>query len=1114
MKSIRVIRLGLIIVALIVGFLIAGTVPAHAEGSKELTQNGGYRPYTERYGATTTGVQRQQLLHAAVNKGEHVLLGTSVTGASLTGGSYSAYPDSEIHVICKDNTGTLTGTEYWISVDTQASGNKTTVKKVVSGVLISTDEYAPGTGYIANHSMEASGPDKLSSGGYPAVDIASDTDGTFDIEIFSSSLSGVNPAMASVTSDNFASNQKGSTVAAWDITVTNSTEDQPINGRVWTNKLFLNMGGNKVGQDVLKSKVYVYTDDGFSYAVDFNGMDPYGFVFFANNRGLLYKNSDGTYQSLYHSVVTRDNQMNGLSEHNILLNLVPVTSDDSTYKIFFNTPDKALFPSATSKSFTGASNFKFKGTNSDKENTTFAGDGGTFSFDAADTSGATSYQLTMTFANGTTVLMGNKLNKGATNSVTWDGRDGKGNIVASSSEIKDIKLDFKGGETHFPFMDAENNKNGIKIQNITTGWPNTWTVYYDNVNDNTSRYSDGWSASINNWKTIAGGNNYSASGVSSENGAMKYSSSNQFDWANTGNQAALDMWTYVSDSVDNTWSVKIETQSTSISFKGTKKVSGRPLTSSYGFVVKEGTKTVATGKSNMTDGTITFTSIPYTTTGTHKYTVTETVGNDPNLQYDSSSYTVTVDVTMDSSGNLVAKATYPGGADGLTFTNVYTPDGTSYTIKATKDLVNQGAGTEKLSGDEFTFKLLDSNGNVLQQKKNDADGNIVFDSISYTKAGTYTYYVQEDTTGLPSTTNWVYDTSKHKVQVVVSDVSGTLKVTDVIEPQGGTVIKNLYRESDDSLIFWGTKNLTGRDLKAGEFEFKLYLKSITYKDASGKEVTENIDPDFTSPVHTADNDQTGAAIFSWISYDSIKSSDRATGDKYVYIIKETKGSEKGITYDSSSQEVDVNVKEVTENGTTRISATSSVPSSQGDVTFTNSYAPAPTTVSLSVNKRLTGSTLKKGQFAFYLYDQNGKIIDTATNAANGKVTFDALRFTKAGTYTYTVKEKNTGKTGFTYDKTCRTATVTVTDENASLMAKVTWKDSNNTFINKYTGNNNGGGGGTSNNNGGNSGGTSNNGGGTVNTGDDGGNMLAMWLSLLISSTALAYVLGRLREYCR
>lgn len=107
---------------------------------------------------------------------------------------------------------------------------------------------------------------------------------------------------------------------------------------------------------------------------------------------------------------------------------------------------------------------------------------------------------------------------------------------------------------------------------------------------------------------------------------------------------------------------------------------------------------------------------------------------------------------------------------------------------------------------------------------------------------------------------------------------------------------------------------------------------------------------------------------------------------------------------------------------------------------------------------LKGAELKAGQFSFELKSRDGKVMSTAKNAADGSVTFDALTFKQAGTYTFTVSEVDDGQAHVTYDKAVRKIVVTVSDEAADgtktgyLSARVSYEGDANVppvFTNSY-----------------------------------------------------------------
>jgi small nuclear ribonucleoprotein (snRNP)-like protein len=88
-------------------------------------------------------------------------------------------------------------------------------------------------------------------------------------------------------------------VTAWDVTVRAANgAEKP--GRAFANYLALNMGGNSTNnrQVFLDSQVFVQTRDGATYNLDLNGIDPYGFLFFANNKGFKDSEDNPIYRSL------------------------------------------------------------------------------------------------------------------------------------------------------------------------------------------------------------------------------------------------------------------------------------------------------------------------------------------------------------------------------------------------------------------------------------------------------------------------------------------------------------------------------------------------------------------------------------------------------------------------------------------------------------------------------------------------------------------------------------------------------------------------------------------------------------------------------------------------
>ncbi|MCH4180134.1 MAG: Cna B-type domain-containing protein [Atopobiaceae bacterium] len=585
------------IVSILLGLILCLCMApqAHAEGTKDLVANGGYRPYTERYNALTQGENRLSVMHVYLKQGETAYFGTSVSTAKLyevadnknSGYLFSnaemgtSFSDSELTYLNTADVYVAKG-NYSSVTDALPYANGTLNSDVT---LIDLPDASTSTtpGYIYDSTQEAGGVDVSGTGtGYkvsstngltPVGSVAASaktdanaftapSDGVYTVVFFSSGHTRQDPVktLASNTTP-FAQTQRGGTVASWDISVYDNGTLQT--GRVFTSTLFLNMGGNVLGgNDSLDSTVYAVTNDGYKYKVDFNGMDPYGFMFFANNRGLL---TTSTNSSLYHGVRSNNNQLSDIVNHDVTLNKEPSDSTlDETYNLFYESPSSdaltALGISDPSSGQGGVSDLKFTGTDDSTANEGYVGKGGTFSFTADANTSATSYQIELDFSStgGGTVVLSNALKKGTTNTITWDGKDANGNYVpAGTYQTLNGKLKLKGGEVHFPLLDVEQNHAGIKIGRINgTGASESspdYTVYFNNSSSNAGDTTSPWTLS-KNWEV--GNQTDATAGVSSENGAMAFTNTNTKNSAKgmnlvgDGDQCALDVWAYYNRTVD------------------------------------------------------------------------------------------------------------------------------------------------------------------------------------------------------------------------------------------------------------------------------------------------------------------------------------------------------------------------------------------------------------------------------------------------------------------------------------------------------------------------------------------------------------------------------------
>ena len=429
----------------------------------------------------------------------------------------------------------------------------------------------------------------------------------------------------------------------------------------------------------------------------------------------------------------------------------------------------------------------------------------------------------------------------------------------------------------------------------------------------------------------------------------------------------------------------------------TKVLNGKALEADkYEFELKEGNKVVATAK-NAADGTVTFPVISYDAAGPHTYTITEKAGSEKGVTYDTAKHEVTVNVTDNGQGELVADVK----DNNPTFTNTYKAATTTATITATKVLNGKA-----LEADKYEFELKEGD-KVVATAKNAADGTVTFPAISYDAAGPHTYTITEKAGSEAGVT---YDTATHEVTVAVVDNGAGELVATVTD--NNPTFTNTYKAATTTATITATKVLNGKALEADKYEFEL---------KEGDKV-----------VATAKNAADGTVTFPAISYDA--------AGPHTYTITEKAGSEAGVTYDTATHEVTVNV---TDNGQGKLVATAT----NNNPTFTNTYKAATTTATITATKVLNGKALEAGKYEFEL-KEGDKVVATAKNAADGTVTFKEIEFNEAGDHTYTITEKAGSEAGVTYDTAKHEVKVNVKDNGeGKLVATVT--GNNPTFTNTY-----------------------------------------------------------------
>lgn len=204
---------------------------------------------------------------------------------------------------------------------------------------------------------------------------------------------------------------------------------------------------------------------------------------------------------------------------------------------------------------------------------------------------------------------------------------------------------------------------------------------------------------------------------------------------------------------------------------------------------------------------ITFGDIQFTKPGTYTYTLEEEQGNLAGVEYDSNKYTVIATVTdKDADGNYTGELEVTwqinGAADNIVaFKNTYTADPTSVSLGAGKLIKGRD-----LKAGEFSFLLTDADGNEIDTAKNEENGAVTFKTITFDKAGTYSYEIREvlpkdddsKTDGIQSS-NVTYDENIYHVTVDVKDNTkkGCLEATVTYEDSDGApVFVNTYTEPE------------------------------------------------------------------------------------------------------------------------------------------------------------------------------------------------------------------------------------------------------------------------------------------------------------------------------
>ena len=338
------------------------------------------------------------------------------------------------------------------------------------------------------------------------------------------------------------------------------------------------------------------------------------------------------------------------------------------------------------------------------------------------------------------------------------------------------------------------------------------------------------------------------------------------------------------------------------------------------------------------NGSFTFAALEYTAADLGKiytYTIKEIIPDGAtdnrdgtyrsgNNIYDGTVYTLTVSITDDDKDGAlnIESALRKGSAtvDNITFTNTFVPNPITHSIEAKKTY------NKALNGGDFKFRLVsaDDKTDVDQTKENDANGDIIFDSIEFSAAGEYKFKLTEKKDGILSFI--LPSQAEYEITVTVVNENGVLRVSNVVtENTKNTNETNLefintyVIDGEDEVTLRGIKKLTGgrTTVNANEFEFGLY-------DAAGE------------LIESVKNDADGNFNFTTLKFDETDVA--VNGQKQItYTVKEIAGSDSCVTYDETVYTVVVTVKDNEQGGVT---ASYTVDGEEdGLIEFTNIYTP-------------------------------------------------------------------------------------------------------------------------------------------------------------------------------
>ena len=478
---------------------------------------------------------------------------------------------------------------------------------------------------------------------------------------------------------------------------------------------------------------------------------------------------------------------------------------------------------------------------------------------------------------------------------------------------------------------------------------------------------------------------------------------------------------------------------------GTKTLNGRLMSArEFEFqLVDEAGDVVATA-CNDKSGSVNFGRLSYTTPGEYTYTAREVTDG---LKAEGvtpvrGSFTITVKVTDNGDGTLDCDVYYPKG--GLAFENSYGTGDAEIEVSGTKVLEGRD-----LRDGEFGFTITAKTDGAPMPERTEvtnANGGFSFGKITFTLDNVFGGVVIQDADGkagqsgeVPSDEEPVADSESEvgpRVEAPSSETGEKDAELELAAPETEPV-------SDPSDSPAPAEEPQQDELLAQDEVADLGTPVVEEVSVPDAEAASTPDATDAATVNAA-RWQTFRRNLPHIASEVVEPLAGTSRQRtFHYVVTEETRSPVGVTNDLRSTR-DIYIT-VTDDGHGKLTAEftdangASLTAGQPDLTFTNVYKPAPTpsrvTDQVSVSKVLTGRSMVAEEFCFEMLE-DGRLVATGTNAADGTVALSPITYDAPGTHSYEIREVNAGKTidGVRYSGTTYHVNTTVSDTGDGALA--------------------------------------------------------------------------------